>query len=133
MSADGSLPPNTEVSLIEEALDTLLTAAIDAPPRKPEPQPIEPIRMADIETIMGRTEAERKTLDLIANPVGIACRIGIRWLGQRLFEIGGLDLMHRVIDDVAARDLRNAGRRLSIMDHRWDGIGRVDGHAGWCS
>ena len=136
MSADGSLPVLTEIDGIKYALDELLRAAVEAKPRRS--QPCEPISASvlaryTIERLIDCTEAERKAGDLILNPVGEATRQAIRTLGKRLYELGGLDLMQRVLDDVAEIDPRNEGRRIGIMDHRWDGIGRTDKSAGWCS
>ena len=90
---------------------------------------------ARIARFLGRmemTEAQREADSLLEDPVGEALRQGVRTLGERLYEIGGLDLMQDAIDRVASLDAATWGHRTDIMDKRWDGIGRTEGKAGWC-
>lgn len=69
------------------------------------------------------TRAQRDADELLSRPVATACRTAIRTLGERLFEIGGNQLMSEVCDRVSALDPANESRRLGIMDHRWSGLG----------
>jgi hypothetical protein len=121
---------------IEAALDALLTAAITAdgqPRHRPDRGPVSAGVLAGeiVERVATWTQAQREANALLDRPVAEACRRSIRLLGKRLFEIGGLPLMQDVLYRVAEMDRRAEGRRIAIMDHRWDGIGRGDGHAGW--
>jgi hypothetical protein len=128
-------PAALEVAGIEDALDELLTAAIEAD-RKPRPTAERVYKVYSITELMDfmeKSKAERDTYDLIKNPVAWVCRRGVRVLGERLYEIGGMDLMTRVLDDVAERDPAHSGYRMGVMDARWDCIGRTGGNPGWCS
>jgi hypothetical protein len=130
----------TEVQGIEDALDVLLTAAKASEDEIYERDRHKPDRfkswsIGDIHRHWDATPpTQRKVEDLIANPVGQACRLGIVILGKRLHEIGGLSAMSAACDNVAERhSSRWWGFRMSVMDARWDGIGRTGDSAGWCS
>lgn len=128
-------PVTLEVAGIEDALDTLLSAAIEADlePRPTSAGTFGVWSISELAAWMEKSKAERDTSELVKNPVAWACRRGIRVLGERLYELGGLELMGNVLDDVAERDETKSGYRMGIMDARWDGIGRTGGNPGWCS
>jgi hypothetical protein len=125
-----------EVAGIEDALDALLTVALD--PARPgryswRSDGPRAFNFQSVAEILAKTRAQSHAEQIIRDPVGETARMGVRALGERLHEIGGLELMQRVLDDVADRDKPNWGRRTSIMDNRWDGVGRTDKSAGWCA
>lgn len=130
-------PPLTldeEVAGIERALDTLLRAAIEADQNQPRRKiSIADAMMtyADLEAWMDRPKAARDAEQIMDNPVGFACRKSIRLLGNRLFDLGGCELMGDVCQRVADMDPAKWGYRTDIMDKRWDGIGLTDNGAGW--
>lgn len=118
----------TEVAKIEAALDRLVTAAIQ---NRREPS-LDPSKdrlvgaaelMAGFQDSLTWTKAQREADELLERPLSATIRRGIRTLGKRLNEIGGWELMTDVCDRVSAADPREEGRRASIIDHRWDGIG----------
>lgn len=140
MTAHTTVPALTEAQQVEAHLDAILTAimAHDAQPRKPrEPGDLRPINMADMMAALDArqtmTPAGRYVDDLERDPVRGALTYAVRQLGKRLYEIGGLQAMQDACDRVAELDQSNWGRRTSVMDARWDGIGREGGLAGWCS
>ena len=118
----------TETTQIEAALDALLTAAIRAdrdPPLLPDRGPTSAGVLVGelLDKIQTWTKAQRDAADLLSRPVWEVTRKGVRTLGKRLYEIGGLSLMQEVCHRVAALDPANEGRRIGLMDHRWSGIG----------
>jgi hypothetical protein len=52
-------------------------------------------------------------------------------LGERLFEIGGTDLMEKVCDRAELRSKARRGYRAFMMDKTWDGVGCSKEHIGW--
>lgn len=122
------LSRDEEISGIENALDALLRAALEADANRPPNHRGDELRftiwsIADLEAYSRRSEPARRADALIANPVGDAARQAVRMLGKRLDELGGHELMGKVCERVADLDPANWGRRVNIMDHRWDGIG----------
>ena len=129
---------DTETQQIEDALDALLSAATAADrsrPLRPDRGMISARTLMDetVQRLSTWTPAQARAHNLLRRPVSELTRQGVRTLGERLFEIGGMALMHDVLERVSERDYPNAGRRTSIMDHRWDGIGRTNTSAGWCT
>jgi hypothetical protein len=57
------------------------------------------------------------------DPFEGALLYALRGIGEELFLLGGTSLMQAVLQEVAARDAENVGRRLSPADSQWDGIG----------
>ncbi len=116
-----------EVSGIKHALDALLTVATDrALARRFTPSQEGGLRgfiFSECLALFEASEAQRKAADLIRDPIGEAVRVAVRVLGKRLHELGGMDLMTTVLDEVAQLDRANEPRRETIMDRRWDGIG----------
>ena len=47
----------------------------------------------------------------------------LRGIGEELFSLGGTRLMRKVLQEVAAHDPENEGKRLSPANSQWDGIG----------
>lgn len=129
-------PVALEVAGIEDALDALLTTIVEADVREAKDRSREPFRIESMREVLAnldKSRAAQAAESLIRSPVGYACRMGVRSLGERLYEIGGMDLMTRVLDDVAEREPSKSGYRMGVMDARWDGIGRSGGNPGWCS
>lgn len=126
-ATNGDPSTAAEVEGIKHALHALLTVATDRqlirrhkPPQKDEgPKPVS----FDVMKLFEQTSAERTAATLILDPIGESVRNSVVVLGERLHELGGSKLMIDVLDDVAERDPANHARRVSIMDHRWSGIG----------
>jgi hypothetical protein len=124
--------PGVEVAAIEEALHVLLTAGLDQRrPRIPKAARPPERGFVTVGELLARTRAEGRAESIIRDPIGEVIRIGVKRLGERLYEIGGLDLMGTVLDRVAERDPAASGQRTDIMDKRWDGIGQTDSSPGW--
>jgi hypothetical protein len=49
--------------------------------------------------------------------------LAIHEIGELLFRRGGTDSMREVLERVASRHPKSYGRRATICDHKWDGIG----------
>lgn len=116
----------TEVQRIEDALDRLLTACTHDFNVKLRGPDRGPVSVADLsreylESLKG-TDAQRAAAELFDDPVGEALRQAVTTLGERLHELNAdmVDVCYRV----AERDRARHDRRLSIMDHRWSGIGQ---------
>jgi hypothetical protein len=114
MSSDRvKLQVRSELSRIEQALDTLLTAIENHQP------PTSEIRILSAAEFCKQSPVE----SLLNDPIGRALRLGIKKLGGRLHQLGGTDLMRSVAERVADMRCGFSGRRLSVMDHAFDGIG----------
>lgn len=127
MSAPIITAEATEVERIEDALDALLTAALEAD-RKPPLGPDKGLQSAgevasQVIEAMSWTQARRQADRLLDEPVPTALRLAIRTLGRRLNEIGGHTLMLDVMYRVASRDPAQESRRDWIIEYAWDGIG----------
>lgn len=139
MNASSLAIATTEAQRIEAALDAVLTAAIAAdrnlPSLSPERGPVSAGVTAYevIDRLSNWTKAQGAANDLLDRPVSELCRQAVTTFGERLFEIGGLTLMQDTLYRVGERATADQGRRVAIMDHRWDGIGRDGKNAGWCS
>ena len=97
------------VAAIETALATLL-ATIDA-------------RHTGLATIDRQCDAEAgsPSENLIADPIGQSCSLGVRQLGQRLHELDGGHT--QLMSDVKDRVSKNKKEWAEIIDQRWRGIG----------
>jgi hypothetical protein len=93
-----------EVTRIEQALDTAISDN-EVPPRG------------------CLTDVQSPVETLLTDPIGIALRYAIAPLGQRLYDLGGLNLMSEVCHRLGDLDPSNGGRRLSILHHWWNGVG----------
>lgn len=110
----------------ERALDVLLRFVIEHPsagkPSESATIAATPFVWRDPSSFP--TRAEREVTALLRDPVGAACRQGIRRIGEHLFKtLGGTAGMSTAAENAAAMDLAHYGRRASILDHAWDGIG----------
>lgn len=117
-----------EIGTIEAALDGLLKAAIEADLSNREAGKAIDIKLwtlDEIEATSLPTRAESLIEDMARNPIGSACRMGIRHCGKMLFKIGGQSLMREVCDRVAEMVPEKVGYRATLMDKNWDGIGGV--------
>jgi hypothetical protein len=105
----------SEIGRIERALDMLLTACEDHRANQPPAE----FRIISSAELVRLSPVE----GLLDGPIGRALRLGIKKLGERLHDLGGTALMHRVVN--RASDMRRGftGRRLSVLDHAFDGIG----------
>jgi hypothetical protein len=117
-----------ELADIERALDILLRAAIEADGNRP-PRAWKAPEVFNL-TMLGEA-AKNPAYDIVANPLGEAARRAIKPLGQRLHMLGGTALMRDVSYRVADMDPSHDGRRLSIMDARWNGVGCDTGDVWW--
>lgn len=122
----------TEMRLIEDALDALLTRMLEEREGKTTKQ-VENIARREMELIsiapLQREHVpsrEQSAISLIVKyQVEGACRYGVVLLGRRLADLVGNDFkkMLEVSDRVAERDAQRDGRRKSILNSAWDGIG----------
>ena len=113
-----------ETEDLERALDALLTAMVNDEAQRPKP-PMDGIS-AKVLDLKGPvpTRSEIEVTQLLREPVYAACRMAVRRLGEQAFTItGGTDGMRDVAERVADRTPALYGRRLSIMDGAWDGVG----------
>jgi hypothetical protein len=137
LNAPVAVPELTEVHKIEDALDAILGAIVklDEKPRQLRAGDLKSLDMAAIlsEIAIPRTRDESFARKIAREPVREALCYAVRRLGKRLHEIGGLTAMQNACDRVGGRDERRWGQRVSIMDARWDGVGRDAQNAGWCS
>ena len=120
--ADTSIPGAEEIALIEHALHRLLRAMREHELRQPRPASF---RLVCFEDIVGQSPVQ----SLLDEPVPDALRLGIRKLGKRLYDLGGLDLMTTVLDRVARKDPSWRMKRENILDNAWSVIGSDEG--GW--
>lgn len=115
-----------EVANLEVALDTLLTEIVARRDRFREPLRPQIIRASELQ-VLERTPVQWKTSVLTAAPIDYSMRMGVTLIGERLHEIGGVELMGEAMVRLEDR-YPGAGIRYSVIcDKRWDGIG--DWHA----
>ncbi len=108
---------------VERALDDLLTAIVTEDSKPVEPSPVRVGRALD-PTARPLSRAESDLRALLREPVRTACKLAVRRLGERLFEIlGSTNAMARCAERVAARDEADYQYRYDILDSAWDGIG----------
>jgi hypothetical protein len=114
---------DTEVAGIKSALNALLAemVKIDREPRKQSG--LFPVMdMADIDAWAKLGANFREADAIVKSPVRTACRNAIRVLGERLYEL--LDdtaAMRAIAEDISSG--RQYGKRISIIDSAWSGIG----------
>ena len=103
----------SELRRIEQALHVLLTACEEHQPPATDFRILSSAEFVRLSPINS----------LLDDPVGRSLRLGIKKLGERLHHLGGTALMHRAVNRVA--DMRSGfgGRRFSVLDHAFDGIG----------
>jgi len=111
-----------KVDLIEKALDALLCALEQHPPRVTvQSAPSGLVRMSD----WIDSDADQSRLQaIIEDPIRAACEEQIRQLGQELFKIdGSTRLMSDVLERIAASP-DSANHRMTKLDRAWNGIGK---------
>lgn len=116
----------TEVSNIHAALDALLSeiVKIDQGPRRAGGVYTAAELMEEAREYLLMTDHQRFAYRLSREPVREALCEAIARLGERLNEIGGLRAMHEGMRFVENSDKSDDwGRRISVLDKRWDGIG----------
>lgn len=122
----------TEILAIQNALDVLLTQMLEAREGRSAKQ-VQVIAKRELELISAADfhgkdvpTREQSAVNLIVKyPVEGACRYAVVLLGRRLAELVANDYatMLEVSDQVAERDPKREGRRKSILNSAWDGIG----------
>jgi hypothetical protein len=123
-----SLPRDKPLAEIESALDTLLTALLKEREKQRKAllsKPIEfrVISCADLVQMPVLSDQEAWQERIIEHPVAGALELAIHEIGEVLFKRGGTDLMRDTLERVSARHPKTCGKRLSICDVQWDGIG----------
>ena len=121
--------PDPLVPKIEQAVDALLRAILTAEGSRPNAGGAR-LSLLVIEIEEGATTAENLD-EIIANPVGTACRSEIAALGSLLFDtVGTSDTMAAVVNRVAGLDQANSERRGAILDEVWRQVAS-EGDADW--
>jgi hypothetical protein len=116
------MPEEKEELRIEAALKTLLVEMVRIDfEREPNPNAsllgtpfVLPKKIPTMEDVL--------VSRVIDEPIRGALKNAVRLLGERLFDLGGVDLMSDVLERIG-EDPKNGGRYLSIGDHAWDCIG----------
>ena len=124
------IPPrdsNAEVERITAALRKLLEEMLrqDAVRRKARKDDDDgrPPKLVPVDFSKPVGTRRQAQIDAVQrNPVRGACRNAIRLLGERLHELG-LDADEMLVVAKLASRGRTFSKRLSIVDHAWDGIG----------
>lgn len=111
---------------IEEALDELLAVILDERDKRAgaETQGITASPYAWPDPRDKSHWQNLKLQGLVARPVESACREMVKTLGRHLYRLtGSFDAMQEAAERVADRDPPRYGRRASILNSAWDGIG----------
>jgi hypothetical protein len=120
-----SLQLTDEIRQIENALDALLSVAVEEDLR-PRP-PGGPLRVISFEELAEQpvlSHEQSAVAEIVETPVSGAVRYAIRLLGERIHELtGSTDAMRDIAERVAGRNQSRWGHRIDILDKRWDGIG----------
>ena len=126
-----------ELALIKQTMNFYIAgiraeqqARYDAAKNKP-PEPLELISMGDL---AGIPDGELEARSMYRGPIESAYRLAFKKLGWRLWTLcdKNLTTVGAFIEEVADMEPNHYGRRISFLDHAMDGVGRVDGHPGWC-
>lgn len=128
MTTTATISRLEHVTLIRDALDALLKARLEHDQRCDEmpPKPIKFVRFDNFDATRSRFEG------IIEDPVRAALRRVMNDLGKELFKlVGSIEVMLAICNEVASRDPKREGRRLSIIDSAWNGIG--DDRGRWWS
>jgi hypothetical protein len=111
---------------IENALDTLLTALLKERAREwkaAKPTELRVISAADLVQMPILSDQEAWQERIIEQPLAGALELAIHEIGEVLFKKGGTDLMRASLERVASRRRKTYGKRISICDVQWEGIG----------
>lgn len=121
MSTTPRRPPAypNEVAEIEDRIRHLFTL-VETAERYPTDHPYSDGRF-DAADLQSRTDAELSAHEVVRCPMGFLSRYGIHLLGCRLHELGGIDLMHEVLERL--EDAEGNTRVGVVLDHAFDGIG----------
>lgn len=128
-----------EFNAIVDALDTLVSALIAdrhsrGGSRGQSERTVRPAHNANRENLWnlkdwsmrayeGPPPPESPIEELLKRPKEKSYSLGIRVLGERLYALGGMDMMQQALALAALRDPSTDSWRMAILDHRWDGIG----------
>jgi hypothetical protein len=117
------------------ALELTLKSIIDARADRPRSTNLPEIDPRDWhgKPIPTRDESTMEKLASNAKHREAVAIVALRWIGERLYENGCIELMQDTLETVAARNPSCGGKMLSIADSKWDGIGRTKDDVGWCS
>jgi hypothetical protein len=116
---------------IVDALDRLLSAMIEHDKQRDKERSGTPAAtpfqaLTKLEDLPTRAESEIKAL--LKTPVRSALKQAVRRLGEVTFQVtSDLGQMQDIAEAAASRDDRHYGRRASIINSAWNGIG------GWMS
>jgi hypothetical protein len=118
-------PNSEEIGKIESALSELLDqmVAIDMRPRVGPPEPLRVVSASEFEFRPVPTRRDCQINSVLNQPVRAACRNAIRLLGERLFELTNDTDGQMLKVAERASDGPQFGRRMSIMNSAWDGVG----------
>ncbi len=73
---------------------------------------------------MDQSQEECELSSIVRDPQRYALRAGVRTVGRQLFRLlNSTDALGDVLERVADLDPASYGRRASLMDHAWNGIG----------
>lgn len=116
------------------ALDSLLRARIEC-----DNEPLNPDRQYRLlETfkaslVVVETREQSMLRRMVDDPVREAVNLAIRVIGERIFRITkSIDSMLDVAERACELDSDHFGIRMTILDHKWDGIGD-DTHGMWAA
>lgn len=125
--------PAPSIADVEGALDALLSALIEQrEQREAEADPAGTFEIITFSELMSTPSEVWKCRDFVADPIGRSLRRGIKEAGRHLYRLlGSTTAMGDVLERVAERNPRQYGRRASIIDHAWNGIGESDDRW-WC-
>jgi hypothetical protein len=117
---------------LHHALELTLNSIIDLRAAQP-PEPLRRMSSAELAAmpILSREECTARDLaDPKEHKLAMAT-LTLRWIGEQLYDAGGIDHMRETLQSVAECYPGRGGRMLSIADHKWDGIGCTADRAGW--
>jgi hypothetical protein len=110
-----------EIEKIEAALDAMVSAVIADENDTPfVGGSLRPLAFAEL--MMRATPAQRAAFELLESPVRSALRAGIVTLGERLKEIGGLNLLHEVALKIEAQNPAYEERSAGVLSKAWVGL-----------
>jgi hypothetical protein len=123
-----SPPQDKPLAAIESALDALLTALLMERERLREAAQSKPMGLrvfscADLVEMPVLSDQEAWQERILERPVAGALELAIHEIGEVLFKKGGTDLMRKSLEHVASSHPKTYGKRVSICDVQWDGIG----------
>lgn len=113
-----------DLATCRRALDELVSAIIRHDRERSERRISDRIEIVSFKALM---DTERMNFrSVTTNPVRAALRLGVRKLAQEVYSIGGMGAVHDAFERVTDMDAANEGRRMSIMDSAFNGVGSGD-------